>query len=61
VQKNLTNQFTYSLVWRGADGGDACGGVPMACDRARGVWNVVRIGRGLRAAGCRQLMHRLRA
>jgi len=31
----------------------------MACDRARGVRNVVRIGRGLRAAGCRQLMHRL--
>ena len=33
----------------------------MADNRARGVWNVVRVGRGLGAAGCRQLMHRLRA
>ena len=59
LKKSLTNEFTYSLVRRGADGRDTCGGVPMADNRARGVWNVVRVGRGLGAAGCRQLMHRL--
>jgi len=56
VYRNPTIEFTYSFIRCGADGRDACGGAPMTCDRAGGVRDVVGVGRGLGAAGCRQVM-----